>query len=171
MTLTAGTLVPCESRSGGLVKLFAANRDDVDVFTLSGGKYTAVAMNGGAVFFEFEFEQDTAERRENGSIENGSSKYIHEIEFFIPKLTTDNRNRLQELMDASPCGVIFIAEDANGLKWVVGYSEKFLKKRALRLQSDASLSGKTFTDLNGSTIIMLNEDTTKDVEFTGVVPV
>jgi len=171
MTLTAGIAVPCEARSGGLVKLFLANRDDVTTFTFSGGRYTAAIMNGGAVFFEFEFEIDTAERRENGVLENGSSKYTHEIEWFTPKLTSDNRDRLQEIMDASACGVIAIAEDANGLKWVVGYSESFLKKRALKLQSDASLSGKAFTDLNGSTVIVLSEDTTKDVEFTGVVPV
>lgn len=151
--------------------MYLANRDDVTSFTFAGGKYTTAVMNGGAVFFEFEFEQDTAERRENGVRENGSSKYTHEIEFFVPKLTSDNRDRLQELMDASACGVIAIAEDSNGLLWVVGYSEAFLKKRALKLQSDASLSGKAFTDLNGSTVILLSEDTEKDVEFTGTVPV
>lgn len=171
MTITAGLAVPCEARAGGLVRLFLTNRDDVTSFTFAGGFYTNVVMNGGAVFFEFEFEIDTAERRENGVLENGSTKYTHEIEWFTPKLTTTNRNRLQEIMDASACGMIAIAEDANGIKWVVGYSEKFLKKRALKLQSDASLSGKAFTDLNGSTVIVLSEDTTKDVEFTGTIPV
>jgi hypothetical protein len=171
MSLTAGLTIPCENRAGGLIKVYLANVDDVTSFTFAGGVYTGATMAGGAVFFEFEFEIDTAERRENGVRENGSGKYTHEVEMFLPKLNSTLRDRMQEIMDASACGVIAIVEDSNSLKWVVGYSEGYLKKRPLKLQSDASLSGKTFTDLNGATIILQSDDTTKDVEFTGVVPV
>src|SRR3990172_6670630 len=127
MALTIGTKNPCEIRSGGLVKLFLANVEDVTSFTLTGALYSAVTMVITKVFFEFEFEQDTAEIRETVSRENGSSKVVHEIEFFVPKLTQANSDVLQQLLEQSSCGVLAIAEDANGNKWVTGYSEKYLK--------------------------------------------
>lgn len=171
MSLTAGLSLPCEIRSGGLLKVWLANAVDVDSFTKVAELYTAVTMVGGKVFYEFEFEQDTAESRENVIRENGSGKATHEVEWFTPKLTQTNRDRLQEILEGSSCGIIAIVEDANNNKWVVGYSEKYLKKRALKLQSDASLSGKGFTDLTGSTVILMSEDTEKARTFTGSVPV
>lgn len=171
MSLTTGLSNPCESRSGGLLQLWIANAVDVTSFTKTGELYSAVTMVGGKVFYLFEFEQDTAERRENVVRENGSGKVTHEIEWFTPKLTQESRDRLQEILEGSSCGFVVIAEDANNNKWVVGYSEKFLKKRPLKLQSDASLSGKVFTDLTGSTVILMSEDTEKDRTFTGSVPV
>lgn len=169
--ITAGLSIPCEARSGGLLRLFLVDVDDVTSFTLAGSLYSAVTMEPSKVFFEFEFEQDTAESRENVTRENGSSKVAHEIEWFIPKLNQLNRDRLQDILESSSCGMIAIVEDANNNQWVVGFSEKFSKKRPLKLQSDASLSGKVFTDLTGSTVILLSEDTEKARTFTGVVPV
>lgn len=171
MSITAGLSIPCEVRSGGLLKLFLANVDDIVSFTKTGELYSGVNMVGGKVFFEFEFEQDTAEYRENVVRENGSGKVTHETEWFTPKLTQTNRDRLQEILEASSCGMIAIIEDANNTLWVVGYSEKFLKKRPLKLQSDATLTGKAFTDLTGSTVILLSEDTEKSRTFTDTVPV
>ena len=171
MSITAGLSIPCEVRSGGLLKLFLANVDDVTSFTLTGELYSAVTMEPSKVFFEFEFEQDTAEYRENVVRENGSGKVTHEVEWFTPKLTQTNRDRLQEILEASSCGMIAIVEDANNTLWVVGFSEKFQKKRALKLLSDATLTGKAFTDLTGSTVIVMAEDTEKSRSFTGVVPV
>lgn len=171
MTLTAGLTQLCEARSGGLIQVFLANRDDVSTFTLAGGVYTGVTMVGGAVFFKFEFEQDTAERREVSVRENGSIKVTHDLEFFGAKLKTALRDRIQEILEASACGMVAIVKDANDLKWVQGYSESFLLERPLKLLSDTSGSGKLLTDLNGSTVILQSEDKTKDVEFTGVVPV
>ena len=171
MTITAGLAVPCEARSGGLAQVFLTDRDNVVSFTLTVDLYTAVVMVGPAVFFKFEFEEDTAEYRENGSLENGSTQIIHEIEFYVPKLTQTNRNRLQELFDSSACGMIAIIEDNNNNFWVVGYSENFLLKRGLKVQSDAASSGKAFTDLNGDTIILASTDNEKSRTFTGAIPV
>lgn len=169
MAITAGLTIPCEARSGGLKELYFANKADVTSFTLSAEKYIAVVMVAGKIFYKFEFEQLTAERRENGSRANGSTKVEHEIEFLLPKLTSTNRNAIQALLDAC-CGLICIAVDANNLKWVVGYSETFTTTMPLKTSSDATKSGKNFTDLNGSVIILKSEDTSKDVEFTGSIP-
>jgi len=171
MTLTAGFTKVCESRSGGLLEIFLANEADVDTFTLSGSEYSAVVMSGGAVFFKFEFEQDTAEIRETVTLENGSTSAVHELEFFLAKLRTLVRDAIQEIIDASACGVIAIAKDANGKQWVLGFNETALKERPMRILSDTTASGKAFTDLNGSTVILQSLDGTKAREFTGTVPV
>ena len=170
MSLTAGITKSCVSRSGGLLEIHLANVEDVDTFTLTSGVYTAVTMNASAVFFKFEFEQDTAEYRENVTMENGSIAATHEVEMFIGGLTATNRDRLQEIADQSVCGMIGIVKDANGVFWVVGYSETALKERPLRLLTDASATGKAFTDLVGSTVTLQSVDGDKALTFTGTVP-
>ena len=67
--------------------------------------------------------------------------------------------------------MIAIVEDNNSITWVTGFSENFLKKHPLKLLTDDTLSGKVFTDLNGSTATLQSEDTEKDRQFTGSVPV
>ena len=67
--------------------------------------------------------------------------------------------------------MVAIAEDANGLKWVVGYSENFTTDRALKITSDTTTTGKALTDLTGSTIVLMSEDNEKVRSFTGSVPV
>ena len=98
MGLTSGLTIACEPRSGSVVELYFANKEDVTSFTYSAGKYTAVTMATGKLFYKFEFEAFTAERREDGSRVNGSTLYKHAIEFLIPKLTTTNRDAVQALI-------------------------------------------------------------------------
>jgi hypothetical protein len=171
MALTAGLNIACEARSGGVKTIWLANRDDITSFTLTGSLYSAVTMVGVAVFFKFEFEQDTAERRESVVRENGSIAATHEVEFFVPKMSQANRDAISEIIDGSACGVVAIVEDANGTMWVDGYSENYTLFRALKLTSDEALSGKALTDLNGDTVIISSIDNEKSRTFTGTVPV
>ena len=146
MALTAGLTKVCESRSGGLVSLWLANKHDVSSFTLTGSLYSAVTMVSGKVFYKFEFEQDSGQIKEDGTInESGAGSIAHTIEFYIAKLSQANRDGLQQIFDSTPCGLIGIALDANGTKWVLGYNEKFLSERTLRLRTLAVDGGKAFT--------------------------
>ncbi len=171
MTLTAGFTKDCLARSGGLVEVHLANRDDVSSFTLTGDKYTAANMVGGAVFFKFEFDQDSANFAQNATRENRSLLIEHILEFILGRIDTDQRNRLQEVADASNCGMFAIIKDANGLFWVLGFSEKFLKERPLELQTGASDTGKAFTDANQTVVTMRAADTEYSREFVGTIPV
>ena len=168
--LTAGFTKTCIARTGGLVEVFLANRDDVDTFTLSGGIYTAVTMTSGT-FVKFEFEQDSANLLQTGTRENRSFKIDHVLEFFLGRIDQTQRDRLQEIADASNCGMIAIVKDANGLFWVLGYSENFLKERPLELETGASDTGKAFTDPNGTTVTIMNTDNEWARTFTGTIPV
>ena len=177
MALTTGLSRICEPVSGGLKALWLANAADIAEtgFTLNGaGEYSAVTMEGGKVFYKFEFKKDSAEIRENVAGEGGNVEVSHEIEIFLQKQSKTNRNAVSEIITASPCGMIGIAEDNNGTKWVVGYSENFRGKgdrRTLEILSDASLGGKALTDPSGSTVILMSKDNLKSSIYTGSVPV
>ena len=171
--LTAGLTKSCAARSGGMVRLYLANEADVTSFTLVGGTgaYSAVTMVATKVFYKFDFEQDSAGFKFDGTLENGSFKVDKTIEFFINLLSQVNRNGLQEIADSSSCGMIAIVEDNNATKWVFGYTEKFLKERPMKLQTNASDSGKAFTDANGTTVTLIGTDNEYPRTFTGSVPV
>lgn len=175
MSFSTGTTRICESVSGGLIQAWLISADDMEQdgtsVTVAGGVVTTLTPKAGKVFQEFQFELDTAERRQTASLENGSLSILHEIEFFVKKLTTAQRNAIQEIYDESGCGIISVVKDANALQWLSGYSVKFTTLRPLRLLSGTELSGKAFTDLNGETVIIQSTDNTKDLEFTGTVPV
>lgn len=175
MSFTTGTKRICESVSGGLLQSWFIASDDLESdgtsVTFAGGVATVITPKAGKVFIEFEFEQDTGERRQTATFENGSLSILHEIEIFIKKLTTAQRDAIQEIYDQSGCGIVAVVKDANALQWLVGYSVKFTNLRPLKIITGTELSGKAFTDLNGETVIIGSTDNAKDVEFTGTVPV
>lgn len=171
MAISTGFSLPCSNNTGGLVNVWLTDAANVTSFTLTAGAYSAVTMNGPAVFYKFEFEQDTAEYRENVSRENFSTKIDHELEFYLTKMTLASQAAIQSIIDSSTCGVIAICEDANNNKWVVGYSENFLKGRPLKISTVASTTGKAFTDGNGSTVTLMSVDNEAALTFTGTVPV
>jgi hypothetical protein len=63
------------------------------------------------------------------------------------------------------------AQDANGQKWVVGYSEGQQKLRPMKMLTIEGGTGTSFTDDNGSTVILQSIDTQLSRVFTGTVPV
>ena len=161
MALTQGISLNCGARSGGVKNLWLGNREDIATagFTLSGEQYSAVTMEATKVFYKFEFDQDSAEHRHNGSRENKSGLVNHEIEFFLGKLSEETRFAMQQIMDTSNCGLIAIVEDNNNEFWVYGYSENHKSKsdnpgRPLELLSGNGASGKVFTDATGATVIL-----------------
>ena len=176
MALTTGTTNVCQQHSGGLVAVFMIDRDDIaedgSDLTLTGDDYSAITTQGGAVFQKFEFEQDTAARRETTTRgDSGNTVIQHEVELANTQLNSANRKAIQDLIDSSACGVIAIVEDANSNKWVVGYSEKFTNQRPLRIATSTLDTGTSFEDGDSEIIILDSRDNTKDRLFTGTVPV
>ena len=176
--ITAGFTKTCASRSGGCKNIWIANTTDIASagFTLSGGAYTGVTMESGKVFYKFEFDEDTAEHRWNGSSEGFSTQVTNEVEFFLGLMSLTMRNALQELLDQSPCGLVMIVEDNNGTKWVYGYSENFpatsgVSGRPMKVQSTEAASGKVFTDANGGNVVMQSICNEYPRTYTGSVPV
>jgi hypothetical protein len=65
---------------------------------------------------------------------------------------------------------VAIVKDADGTKWVAGYSENQLKERPLRLTSDTTVTGKGMTDLKGSTLVLSTTTNEKARTYTGADP-
>lgn len=170
MSLTTGTVNDCGALVGGGKTIWLVDTVDVASFTFAGGLYTTVTMVSSAVFKKFEFSLDSMEIRENVDRENKSHKVTHALEFYLDKLDQAQQDAIQEMMDSSNCGMIGIVEDANLTKWVLGYSEAFLKQRPLELLTTVSTSGKLLGDQNGSLPTLQSEDADTMKTFTGVVP-
>lgn len=170
LTIQAGLTRVCGPRSGGMSALYLADASDVSSFTQTGELWSAVTMNGSAVFRKFEFEQDTAMFKDDAGVENGSAKVDHTIEAYFGKLTQTNRDRMQDIINSSVCGIIAIIVDNNGQKWVAGYSTNFTKDRPLRKSTVAADSGKVFTDQNGQTLTLVSTDNEMMRTFTGSIP-
>lgn len=176
--LTAGFSKTCTARSGGVKNIWITNRSDIAAagFTLTSGEYSAVTMESGKVFFKFGFDEDTAEHRFSATVENQSTQVTNEVEFYLGKLSTLMRARLQEILDQSPCGLVAIVEDNNGVKWVYGYTENHpstsaVQGRPLMASTIEAASGKVFTDPNGSNVILQAINNQTPLVFTGNVPV
>lgn len=172
MAITAGRTRVCVPISGGVKTIWLVDAADVTSFTLTATAYTAVTMEPTKVFYKFEFDQDTAEFRENTErADNGGSITTQEVEWFFKGLSQADRDSLEEIVDSSTCGMIAIIEDQDGTMWTIGYSEKQLKERPLELASIASLTGKLFSDAKGSTTILSATTNELARTFTGTVPV
>jgi len=162
----------CGERSGGGNALYLAIKADVTSFTLAGKLYSGVTMSDAPlVFKKYEFEQDSMEIKYETTRENGSAKVVKTIEFDLGKMSQESRDAVEEIKVASNCGLIAIAEDNNGQKWVYGYTEKHKKERTLQLSSGNATSGKQLTDANNTVVTLVAQDTEEPRTFTGVVPV
>lgn len=173
MALTAGLSRICAARSGGIIALYLADVADVISFTLNSGtgEYTAVTMVSGKVFYKFDFKQDTGEWKDGGKMNNGAFSVEHIAETYWENHSQTIRNRAQDIADSSSCGMICIVKDANARMWVLGYNEKFLKERPLKLDTQGVASGKEFTDQNGSAVVLKSTDNEYSRTFTGTIPV
>ena len=159
MALSAAYTQPCESNTGGGLRLHIANKDDVASFTLLGEDYSAIVMEAGKVFFKYEFEQESIVALSELTRENNTAMYENTIEWLMSKITSTQRKSVQDIVDASLCGVIAIIEDTNNVKQVFGYSEPFLKEFPLKISGDTTTTGQALGDANGSTVTLLAKST------------
>lgn len=176
--LTSGFTKTCAARSGGVKNIWLGNRADIASagFTLTSGVYTAVTMETTKVFFKYEFDEDSAEHRFNTAVENQSVSVTNEIEFYLGKLSATMRDNLQAMLDTSPCGMVAIVEDNNGVKWVYGYTENHpstsaVHGRPLMASAVEAASGKVFTDASGANVVLQCVNNKAPLTFSGSVPV
>ena len=154
MALTDGLDVLCsdENRRGGIKKLWIAERDTVDTFSLDGAassyNYDGVTMTIPAsdVFFLYEFEDFTGMMSSESNSENGSKVINRSLEFHVPKMTEAHARILQEAFTACRC--ILVYEDNNSETWVAGFDEILGKKAALICTVD-EMTGTGLQDENG----------------------
>lgn len=182
MSITSGYAFNCATGAcaSGLASIYLANANDIDTsagyqnsgFTETApasGIFNAVAMKTLKYFWEYQFQDFTGEWRENAEPAEGNCTFqiTQELEFTIPCKSAAFRNVLQDLNDASCCGIVAIAELMTGQRVVLGY----LKKRHMKVLSTTGTSGKALTDANNVVIVLQALTTEYHHFFTGTIPV
>ena len=172
MSLSSGLTIDCSSQkcSGGVAKLYLANKDDVDTITYTtdeNSTATAIAMVAAAVIYEFEFADFTAVFNEDAPAENCNYAITQTFDGVYPCHQQSVRDIIQQLQDGSCCGFVGIVETLSGKKWLWGD----LDKRRIKLLNSPTTTGAAIADQNQATFNFQCQTTKLAVEYSGVVPV
>lgn len=173
MALTQNLTQSCSAgKAAGIQTLYLIDKDDFTSATLASGStsdYDTITLTSAKHFWTFEFEQDQAEFSESVEVERDSVKVTHSIEIFLPGVNASNRNAIQEIISSTPCGMIAVVKDNNGVNWLVGYTESQGKNRPVKLLTDETTTAKALGEANGSTVTLQSIDTTKAYTTSAVI--
>lgn len=170
MAISANLTKTCYPFSGGIDKLYICDKASVTSMTLTSEQYTAITMASSNVFYSIDFDDDTCSLTWENKHEDGASPSVDAmVEFSIIGLSNTNRTFLAGLRASSYCGVIVIAVDTTGTKWVLGYGER--SKKALRFKSGTTTTNKKSGDSQNSVITLSNNTPEEPRVYTGTVPV
>jgi|AntAceMinimDraft_16_1070373.scaffolds.fasta_scaffold03128_6 hypothetical protein len=172
--LLAGYLksADCGARRSGVAIIYLIQVVDLTEFTLSSDSsdWSAVTPVTDKVFKKYEFKKGEAELLMNPTPANGIVASENSIEFNMDKLSQLSRDAVQEISDASNCGLIAIVKTNQGDNWVLGYDNYFQKEHYLELTSGTGTSGRALTDLQGFVLTLANTSPELPRTFTGSVP-
>lgn len=163
----------CGPRRSGVAQIFLIETPDLDGFTInpSGTDWTAATPVTGKVFKKYEFKKGEAELVMNPTPANGIVSSENSIEWNMDKLSQASRDAVQEIADASVCGLIAIVVTNQKDQWVLGYDKEFGKEYYLELTSGTGTSGRALTDVQGFVLTLGNTAPELPRTFTGTIPV
>lgn len=160
--LTQGHAVACgdRNRRGGIKNIWLVETDGITYadFVVDGTTGMIDSMTASAAV-QFEFERETAGFNANATRENGSTIVDVELEFYVPKITQEVNDRLNELHCS--CGVVAIVEtyaddadatDPSTYFFALGWDQVFGKDAFLEFASGEMSTGVGLQDPNGTAI-------------------
>lgn len=159
----------CGKNNGGVLTIGlieAENFTGATVDSASNG-YSALTLASQKYFKKYEFMEDEAEFKEDTKFENGSASVTKSIIFKIPGMNGESGKAVQEIIDASYCGLIAVVTTPAGKTFLVGYGEDVKKERPLKLTQSAGTTGKKLTDAHGEEITIACEHTEKSRVYSG----
>ena len=158
--LTAGYTLACKDSVGGLKKVYLENFGDITYGAVASGVISTVTGS----FYSYELPMNTAQFTETvtSSIENGTTFYQTELTIVLPKLTAVLRNELKLLAQAK---LAVIAEDRNGVQWVLGL------ENGCYLTTGTSATGTAMGDLNGMTLTFTSMEKDPIVQTSATITV
>lgn len=176
----SGYVLECAGANcpGGISNLWLIEAADIDQavgdrntgFALdTTGIYDDVALQLGAVWANYGFQDYTGEFRQNSAINaNGcGSTVTQEIEITFPCSTVEVRNVIEEIKASACCGLVAIVEKFDGSRWVVGY----LDKQRVKFLSSTEASGKALSDSQATVLILQCIAIENAYEYTGTITV
>ena len=153
----------CGKRSGGIRSIALVEADKIQSVTKApdGERFSAVELNDGASFVGYRFEEDQALYEETVSYDSGSLMVTHSLSMALGRMDAASRQAVEELIEASPCGIVAVVVTNNGDALLVGYSEKFGTERALHLDRSIGTTGRKLSDSTSESIVLVSTDTGK----------
>lgn len=162
--ITSGHAVACgdRNRRGGIKTIYLVETDAITYadFQVDGTTGMIDAMTASEAY-KFEFERETAGFTANATRENGSTIVDVELTFYVPKITQEVNDRLNELHCA--CGVVAIvetfADDADSTSpatyfFALGWDQVFEKDAFLEFASGDMQTGVALQDANGTQVTL-----------------
>lgn len=115
----SGIVYDCQANLAGVKKVYITDYQDVSTYDVSQGKVTSLALSGGAKFYEYTFNKNTASMTSTLTKDetNGYSFYTTELTGNINKLDVAKRNELMELMGGRLTAIVV---DKNDESWITG---------------------------------------------------
>ena len=132
----------CSKNVGGNSAVYLTEASNVTDVTVTAGEITAaITMATGKTFQEVEADLDSVIHTQEGTGTQQNIAYVHRVEMKFAKPSVSLNTLRDSLADASPCGIIAIVTDGNGVSWLVGYNATDGTNRALYLATDSLNSG------------------------------
>lgn len=148
--------------SGGLECLLLANKDDVQSVQLDAdGKAIGIVMVGTAVFYNFDFKDESAEFKEALSVTDCTIAVDQTVDMIWSCRNHEDRNSIMNLAGCC-CGLVAIHFENTGKGWIWGYNEK----QRVKLRTNDSVSGKAISDPNTETLLLGANAREKAIEWT-----
>ena len=162
----------CANNIGGGVALYIANAADVTSMTKGTGveSYASITMGTGTVFYQYQFEQDSAQMTVNAEGDGPGKAITNQVICDLGKLTQLQRDEIQQIIASNSCGYVVIFKDANGTQWVFGYDELDTTERNMKLLTHAFDSKATFSEEPDSILTLQSIQRELPRTYTGAVP-
>lgn len=170
-SLTGGWANNCTDGTcpGGAGLLYLANGNEYTSVTTSGdGKVSAITLtSSAAVFYEFEFRQDSASFTETVTVD-ATTKAKSVEQTFTGIITCRNqalRDVIEDLANQG-CGVVAVHGENTGKYWIWGNVSVGGLVRTATLTTAEGVTGTAFTDPNQETITLSVTTSEKARELT-----
>lgn len=152
--LDAGISKTCDNNTGGIKKLYIAEKDNIATITHGSPNdiITAISMVAGKVFYEFQFNKHTSTFTEvtTGDQAVGSEVCTQTITLILNRREQAKRAVLLKLGRFKDLSVIVL--DSNDNYWLLGETE------GVNLTEKNSENGTVKTDRNGYTLTFVGEE-------------
>ena len=142
----SGLVRDCSPSMGGIVEVYAANRDEVGAITIADDK-VATIETGAKKFKKYAFPRNTGSMTSNYQIspENGTRFVTTDLVLIFNRMETTKRVEMTALAQND---LVLVVKDANGKYWLLG------KDEAVRATAGDGLTGTARADRNGYSITL-----------------
>lgn len=148
----------CSKNVGGNSAVYLTEASSLTSVTVAAGEISAaLTMSGTLTFHEVQADLDSVVHTQEGAGNQSNIAYTHKVEMVFAKPSVGLNTLRDSLADGSPCGILAIVTDGNGVSWLVGYNVTDGTNRALYLVTDTLNSGAAPADEEGQAITVALE--------------